>query len=69
MKKLILTLSIGMMLVGCGGNSEKEQTSAPQNEAIKKEVVAIDSVATLMDEAKSEIDTKNEELDELLNDL
>ena len=69
MKKLILTLSIAIMLIGCGGSTEEEKSAAAEQEALKKEVVATDSIAALLDEAKIEIDKKNEELDELLNDL
>ena len=69
MKKLILTFSMAALLIGCGGSVEEEKAATAQEEVIKKEIVAADSVTTLMDETKVEIDKKNEELDELLNDL
>ena len=69
MKKIILTFSMAAFLYGCSSNSTKEETTSTNDTLVVKEIIVNDSLTTVMQKAKENIDKKSEELDELLNDL
>ena len=70
MRKLILTFLSAAFLIGCGGHSDKgNQSTAQEEEEIVEEIITNDSLTTVMEQTKEDIDTKTKELDELINDL
>jgi hypothetical protein len=69
----IMTVSVMMVIAGCGGNPNSKnipQDSSTQIEQVSEVLeTAVDSVAVAMDSAKQAIEESTDQLNQLLNDL
>lgn len=69
----IITVSVVMVIAGCGGNPNPRNIPQDSDTAIEQASeepdTAVDSVVVAMDSAKQAIEESTDQLNQLLNDL
>lgn len=66
-KGIVFIFFMACLGVGCG--SDASSTSDAESEALKQEIMTIDSTTAVIDSMQNEIETSAEKLNELLNEL
>lgn len=69
--KYYILFVLSFALISCGDSNQEKttQSDSTEDEALKEEIVTLDSISATVDEINAELEATSQELNDLLNDL